>query len=64
MWDHPRPPRVVADLREVVVRAGGHLLACASRAVRVLETAIPPAFCLPPDDVARTLLEEQSGAPS
>ena len=51
VWDYPRPPQLVADAREVVVRLGEHTLAQTRRAQRVLETASPPTFYLPPEDV-------------
>lgn len=51
VWDYPRPPRLAPDTREVVVRAGEILVARSSRAIRVLETASPPTFYLPPEDI-------------
>lgn len=51
VWDYPRPPRVVADARLVEVRTPTGLLASSVRALRVLETASPPTFYLPADDV-------------
>lgn len=62
VWDYPRPPRLAPDTREVVVRWGRLEVARTRRAVRVLETAHPPSFYLPWDDVARHLLEPASGA--
>jgi uncharacterized protein (DUF427 family) len=61
VWDFPRPPRLVPDAREVVVRWGGIEVARSRRAVRVLETAHPPSFYLPWDDVARHLLQRAPG---
>ncbi|MCL4799453.1 MAG: DUF427 domain-containing protein [Burkholderiales bacterium] len=61
VWDYPRPPRLVADARRVEVRAGGATIARSARAVRVLETASPPTFYLPPEDVDRTLLVPAPG---
>lgn len=53
VWDYPRPPRIVPDDRRVEVRdAGGRVIASSARAVRVLETASPPTWYLPPGDVA------------
>ena len=60
VWDYPRPPVIKTDTREVVVRAAGQELARTSSGVRVLETASPPTFYLPPVDVHLTELE---GAP-
>ena len=61
VWDFPRPPRIVPDAREVVVRWEGIEVARTRRAVCVLETAHPPSFYLPWDDVARKLLEPAAG---
>jgi uncharacterized protein (DUF427 family) len=61
VWDYPRPPRLVADAREVVVRAGDAELARTTRALRVLETASPPTFYLPRADVRAEHLERASG---
>lgn len=51
VWDYPRPPRLAADRREVVIVAAGTEIARTRRALRVLETASPPTFYLPPDVV-------------
>jgi uncharacterized protein (DUF427 family) len=62
VWDYPRPPRLEPDARRVEVRVGDVLVAVSSRAVRVLETASPPTFYLPPDDVRMEWLEPASGS--
>lgn len=51
VWDYPRPPRVEADRRRIRVLHNGVTLAESSNALRVLETASPPTFYLPPGDV-------------
>ncbi|MGB0621267.1 MAG: DUF427 domain-containing protein [Myxococcota bacterium] len=51
VWDYPRPPRIIADPRRVEVRFGTRVIAATTRAVRVLETASPPTFYVPPEDV-------------
>jgi uncharacterized protein (DUF427 family) len=56
VWDYPRPPRIEPESRLVSVRAGSQRLAESRRAVRVLETASPPTFYLPPEDVDTALL--------
>jgi uncharacterized protein (DUF427 family) len=61
VWDYPRPPRCVQDQRHVVVRAGEKVIAGTRRAVRVLETASPPTFYLPPQDIDMALLVPTSG---
>lgn len=62
VWDYPRPPELQPDSRPVVVKAGEMLLASTNGAVRVLETASPPTFYLPPEDVNKELLEKASGS--
>ena len=62
VWDYPRPPRLERDARRVVVRAGDVVVADTERALRVLETASPPTFYLPPEDVDRDLLVPAPGA--
>lgn len=52
VWDYPRPPRIEIDPRRVEVSFGSDRLAESTRAVRVLETASPPTYYLPPEDVA------------
>jgi uncharacterized protein (DUF427 family) len=62
VWDHPRPPVLAGDPREVVVAWHGLEVARTRRAIRVLETAHPPSFYLPWDDVDRRLLQAASGS--
>lgn len=61
VWDFPRPPRIVADTRQVVIRWGDRLVASTRCCLLVLETAHPPSFYLPWDDVVRDLLVPASG---
>jgi uncharacterized protein (DUF427 family) len=50
VWDYPRPPAIVDDHREVqVFAADGTLMAACTNSKRVLETASPPTFYLPPE---------------
>ncbi len=51
VWDYPRPPRVEPVPAPVQVTFNGRLIAASRRALRVLETASPPVYYLPPDDV-------------
>ncbi|NIR42743.1 MAG: DUF427 domain-containing protein [Gemmatimonadetes bacterium] len=57
VWDYPRPPRVEPDARLVRVVCAGTSIAETRNTFRVLETASPPAFYLPPDDVRMEHLE-------
>lgn len=62
VWDYPRPPVIVDDPRLVQVRLDGVLIAETRAARRVLETASPPTFYLPPESVRRDCLRPGSGS--
>ena len=62
VWDYPRPPKIVEDHREIVVRIGSIEIVRSRRSLRICETASPPPFYLPPDDVDRSRLEPAPGA--
>jgi uncharacterized protein (DUF427 family) len=62
VWDYPRPPVLVADTRMVKVVCGDVVVAESRRAYRVLETAGPPGFYLPPADVRHELLIPVAGS--
>ncbi len=62
VWDYPRPPAVVSEPRELRVAARGQEIARTTRGVRVLETASPPTFYLPPEDVRMDALVPAPGA--
>ncbi|MEO8156661.1 MAG: DUF427 domain-containing protein [Betaproteobacteria bacterium] len=64
VWDYPRPPHLVPDTREIVVRVGDIELARTRRALRLLETASPPTFYLPFADARPALLVEAHGMAS
>ena len=55
VWDYPRPPQVVEDRMRVL--RDDTIIAESTRALRVLETASPPTFYLPPDDIHDKYLE-------
>jgi uncharacterized protein (DUF427 family) len=61
VWDYPRPPRLETDPREVVIRWGTLVVARSMRAIRALETAHPPSFYIPLDDIAPGLLQPAEG---
>ncbi|MFP4316750.1 MAG: DUF427 domain-containing protein [Desulfovibrionales bacterium] len=62
VWDYPRPPEIEPDGREVVVTHQGDVIAKSKRAVRVLETASPPTFYIPPEDVRWEMLVPAQGS--
>lgn len=57
VWDYPRPPQIQQDSRTVVVKVGDVLIAESNSAVRILETASPPTFYLPPSDINFNVLQ-------
>lgn len=57
VWDYPRPPRVEPVSKHVRVEFGGIVLADTVRAYRVIETASPPVYYLPLEDVQTEYLE-------
>jgi uncharacterized protein (DUF427 family) len=56
VWDYPRPPRIEPTARRVRVVVAGVTVADTTHALRVLETASPPTFYIPPADVRLDLL--------
>ncbi|MGB5297403.1 MAG: DUF427 domain-containing protein [Thiogranum sp.] len=57
VWDYPRPPVIVDDTRLIQVRLNDVLIAETRAAKRVLETASPPTFYLPPESVRFDFLQ-------
>jgi len=51
VWDYPRPPCLVESNALVEVRDDGGVIARTQGALRVLETASPPTYYLPPDAI-------------
>ena len=62
VWDYPRPPRIEPDARRVQVSCAGVTLADTTRCLRVLETASPPTFYLPMEDVRMEYLHPCTGS--
>ncbi len=62
VWDYPRPPAIVSDPREVIVRVGGVEIVRTRNALRLLETASPPTFYLPFSDALRDAFHPAAGS--
>lgn len=56
VWDFPRPPALVPARKKVEARLGDKILAVSSNALELQETASPPTYYLPPEDVTFELL--------
>ena len=62
VWDYPRPPALVKDIRLIEVKSGDMLIASTTNAYRILETASPPTVYIPPQDVHLDQLVEIRGS--
>jgi uncharacterized protein (DUF427 family) len=62
VWDYPRPPAIEVCTRVVEVKNNSVEVARSVRACRVLETASPPAFYIPPQDVDWSKLAQAPGS--
>lgn len=52
VWDFPRPPRVDAVGLRIRVELGGATIVDTRAALRICETSSPPAYYIPPGDIA------------
>ncbi|MEH6592424.1 MAG: DUF427 domain-containing protein [Halioglobus sp.] len=62
VWDYPRPPALVVNDALVEVWSGESRLARSSACLRVLETASPPTYYVPPQAVDWALLVRITGS--
>ena len=51
VWDYPRPPAIRHEPRFVEVLDGDSVVARSAHTYKVMETASPPTFYIPADDV-------------
>ena len=61
-WDYPRPPVAKRCNREVEVKVGDTIVARTDSSYRLLETASPPTFYIPPTDIDWGQLVEAHGS--
>jgi uncharacterized protein (DUF427 family) len=64
VWDFPRPPRLEPVAARVRVEFNRVVVADTTRAWRVCETASPPTYYIPPDDITPGLLVPVPGTSS
>jgi len=62
VWDYPRPPRLEANTRHLLVVLGGEVVAETRGGYRVLETSHPPVYYFPPEDCAPGALVPVDGS--
>lgn len=58
VWDYPRPPRIEATPRRIIIELNGVTLADTTGAYRVLETSHPPVYYLPTADIGMQYLTQ------
>jgi uncharacterized protein (DUF427 family) len=56
VWDYPRPPVVEPVSQRIRVEFGAATIADTRRALRVIETASPPTYYIPAEDVRMEFL--------
>lgn len=61
VWDYPRPPALVTSDAVVEVWDSAHRIAQSASCLRVLETASPPTYYIPAQDVDWSLLVQTTG---
>lgn len=52
VWDFPRPPALIPAHKKVEVRIDTKTLALSSNALELQETASPPTYYMPPEDIS------------
>lgn len=62
VWDYPRPPKIEPDTRHIIVKIDDIVIADTTSAIRILETASPPTFYLPPSDINFEVLKQTTGS--
>ena len=62
VWDYPRPPRLEKCDERLRVVFNGETIADTMAGFRVLETSHPPAYYLPPGDIAQQYLVTETGS--
>jgi len=56
VWDYPRPPRVEPVVKRIQIEFAGIVLVDSRRSLRVIETAGPPVYYLPQEDIQMACL--------
>ena len=64
VWDFPRPPVIEKVLKQVSVSNRGKLIADSQNALAVLETASPPTYYIPIEDIDMDMLSKVPGKTS
>ena len=57
VWEYPRPPSLETVSRHILVKTDSFTVAETREAIRILETASPPSYYLPPTSLKTNLFE-------
>lgn len=64
VWLYPRPPSILPEKQRIQVFLNDEVIADTTRGVKICETAHPPTFYIPMDDVKMNQLSEVPGRSS
>jgi uncharacterized protein (DUF427 family) len=64
VWDYPRPPKLEATNKELIIEFDGIRMAATNAAFRVLETSHPPVYYIPQQDIQMDYLRQSDGRSS
>ena len=64
VWDYPRPPKLEATNKHLIVEVDGIRIAATNAAFRVLETSHPPVYYIPQQDIQMDYLRKSNGGSS
>ncbi len=62
VWDYPRPPAIKPDNRDIIVGEKDNIIVKSCNALRILETAGPPTFYIPVNDIDMSSLQQVQGS--
>ena len=57
VWDYPRPPIAEKVAKHILVKLDSLVVAETNEAIRILETASPPSYYLPPNAINIALID-------
>ena len=64
VWDYPRPPKLEATNKHLIVEFDGIQIVATNAAFRVLETSHPPVYYIPQRDIQLHYLRESDSRTS
>ena len=62
VWDYPRPPRLEACSKHIIIEFAGEVIVDSRSAKRVLETSHPPVYYFPPGEIRMEFMKRVFGS--